>query len=85
MKHRFLILGGDLRSIKLAQMLSEDGNKVYSFAHENSDEILDNEGIEKIDSLKTAIEKAQIIIAPVPFSSNGETINTPFSKNKIQI
>ena len=85
MKHRFLVLGGDLRSVRLAEMLSDDGNKVYSYAQEDSDEILDNEGIEKCNSLKTAIEKAQIIVAPIPFSSNGETINTPFSENKILI
>ncbi len=85
MKHRFLVLGGDLRSVRLAKMLSDDGNKVYSFAQEDSDEILDDEGIEKCNSLKTAIDKAQVIIAPIPFSSNGEIINTPFSENKILI
>lgn len=85
MKHKFLVLGGDLRSVRLAQMLAEDDNKVLSFAQENSDEILDNNIIEKCNTLKSAIEKAQIIVAPIPFSSNGENINTPFSDNKIEI
>ena len=71
MKHKFLVLGGDLRSVRLAQMLAEDDNKVLSFAQENSDEILDNNIIEKCNTLKSAIEKAQIIVAPIPFSSNG--------------
>ena len=66
-------------------MLSNDGNKVYSYAEEESDEILDNSSIEKCNSLEEGIDKSQIIIAPVPFSSNGETINTPFSKEKIKI
>ena len=85
MKHRFLVLGGDLRSVKLAQMLAEDGNKVISFGQEKSDEILDDGIIEKVNSLKIGIEKAQVIVAPVPFSSNGESINAPFSENKIMI
>lgn len=85
MKHKFLILGGDLRSIRLAQMLADDGNKVYSYAISESEEILDAGSIEKCDSLKSAIEKSQIIIAPIPFSSNGKNINTPFSKEKISI
>lgn len=85
MKHKFLILGGDLRSIKLAEMLADDGNKVYSYAEETSEEILDNNSIEKCNSLKEGIDKSQIIVAPIPFSSNGETINTPFSKEKIRI
>ena len=85
MKHKFLVLGGDLRSIKLAEMLSDDDNKVYSYGLEESQDIIDNNSIEKVNSLKLGVEKAQIIIAPVPFSSNGENINTPFSKEKIMI
>lgn len=85
MKHRFLVLGGDLRNIKLAQMLAEDDNRVISYAQESSDEILDNTLIEKCESLKMAIDKSQIIIAPIPFSSNNEIINTPFSNKTISI
>lgn len=85
MKYRYLVLGGDLRSIKLAQMLADDGNKVYSYGQDKSDAILDDGRIEKCISIKNALEKAQIILAPVPFSSNGESINTPFSHNKIMI
>lgn len=85
MKQKFLILGGDLRSIRLAQMLAEDENKVFSYAQEKSDEILDSTEIEKCTTLKGAISKAQIIVAPIPFSSNNESINTPFSDEKIMI
>lgn len=85
MKHKFLVLGGDLRSIRLAQMLSDDDNKVFSFGQERSNEIIDNPVIERCNSLKVALDKAQIIIAPVPFSNNGENINTPFSDEKIKI
>lgn len=85
MKHKFLVLGGDLRSVRLAGMLAEDGNKVYSFGQEKSDEILDHSGIERCSSLKGGIEKAGIIVAPVPFSNNGENINAPFSEDKIEI
>lgn len=85
MKQKFLILGGDLRSIRLARMLAEDENKVFSYAQEKSDEILDSTEIEKCTTLKGAISKAQIIVAPIPFSSNNESINTPFSDEKIMI
>lgn len=85
MKDRYLVLGGDLRNIKLAGMLADDGNKVYSFGQERSDEVLDDGRIEKCSSLKQALEKSQVIIAPVPFSGNSENINTPFSYEKIMI
>lgn len=85
MKDRYLVLGGDLRNVKLAGMLADDGNKVYSFGQERSDEVLDDGRIEKCSSLKQALEKSQVIIAPVPFSGNSESINTPFSDEKIMI
>ena len=85
MKDRYLVLGGDLRNVKLAGMLADDGNKVYSFGQERSDEVLDDGRIEKCSSLKQALEKSQVIIAPVPFSGNSENINTPFSYEKIMI
>ena len=66
-------------------MLADDGNKVYSFGQERSDEVLDDGRIEKCSSLKQALEKSQVIIAPVPFSGNSENINTPFSDEKIMI
>jgi dipicolinate synthase subunit A len=85
MKHKFLILGGDLRSSRLAEMLAKDNHKVYVYGQENSDEVLDDKEIEKCNSLKTAIDKADIIVGPVPFSNNGESINAPFSESKIMI
>lgn len=85
MKERFLILGGDLRSIKLANMLAKDNNKVMVYGLEKSNEIAENNLLDVEISLKSAIEKSDIIVGPIPFSSNGETINTPFSDDKIQI
>lgn len=85
MKNRYLVLGGDLRNIKLAGMLADDGNRVYSLGQDRSDEILDDGRIEKCTSLKTAMEKAQVIIGPVPFSSNEDFINAPFAHDKIMI
>ena len=85
MKNRYLVLGGDLRNIKLAGMLADDGNRVYSFGQDRSDEILDDGRIEKCTSLKTAMENAQVIIGPVPFSSNEDFINAPFAHDKIMI
>lgn len=57
MKNKFLVLGGDLRSIKLAEMLAEDENKVYSYGQEKSEEIVENNYIEKCRNLNLAIEK----------------------------
>ena len=85
MKQKFLILGGDLRSVKLAEMLINDNNKVFAYGLEKSEDIQENNQIDKISNLQSAIEKVDIIVAPTPFSSNGETINSPYSKEEIKI
>ena len=85
MKKKYLILGGDLRNIKLAEMLTNENNKVLSYGLEKSEEIQENRLIDKTPNLQSAIEKVDIIVAPTPFSSNGETINSPYAKEEIKI
>ena len=85
MKRKFLVLGGDYRNVQLAQMLAEDQNKVITYGLEKSEEINENNQIDKFEKLESAIEKAEIIIAPTPFSTDKEKINAPLSKEKIMI
>ncbi len=83
MKYRFLVVGGDLRNVKLASILEKDGNKVSCFGLENSTEISENEKIEKATDLKSALDKADIIVGPVPFSKDGENLNASYSNENI--
>lgn len=85
MSTNFTVVGGDLRIIKLAKMLSEDGNIVYTYGLEKAEELKDCENIILCDSLKEATDKSQIIVGPIPFSSNGEMVNTPFSDSQITV
>ena len=75
------IIGGDLRSVKLAEMLIEEGVEVFTYGLEESDLLEDN----RCQSLEEAIEKSKIVLGPIPFTSNGNTINTPFSTKKILV
>lgn len=74
------IIGGDLRIVKLAGMLEKEGYTITSYALEKTYEITN-----KSNSIKECIENADIVVGPLPLSSNGEYINTPFSDNKITI
>ena len=67
MINKITIIGGDLRLVKLSEMLINEGAQVFTYG------------------LEEAINNSEIVIGPIPFSSNGETINAPFSKEKIQI
>ena len=83
MKHKIAIIGGDLRIIKLAIMLAYDENEIYTFGLEKADELKSKKNIIQCDSIKKAIQNVEIVIGPIPFSSNGTTINMPFSDKEI--
>ena len=85
MKHKFAIIGGDLRIIKLAEMLANEENEIYVYGLENAEDIKNKPNIIQCDSIKKAIQNVEIVIGPIPFSSNGNTINAPFSDKEITI
>lgn len=81
MINKISIIGGDLRIVKLSEMLIEEGVEVFSYGLEKS-EIVD---LNKCNSLEETVEKTNTVLGPIPFSSNGKTINTPFSDKKILV
>lgn len=85
MKKKIAVIGGDLRSVKLAKMLAKDENEIYVYGLEKAEDMKDAENIIKCESVKKAVEKAEIVIGPIPFSSNGTIINAPYSNNEITI
>lgn len=85
MSTNFSVIGGDLRIIKLAKMLAEDGNNVYTYGMEKAEELKENKNIIMCIKLQETVKKSEIVIGPIPFSSNGKDINAPFSDNVISI
>lgn len=85
MSTNFTIIGGDLRIIKLAKMLAEDGNKVYTYGVEKAEELKENKNIITCNKLQDAVKNSEVIIGPIPFSSNEKDINSPFSDKTISI
>lgn len=82
MINKISIIGGDLRIVKLAEMLVEEGAEVFTYALENAEM---QEDVNKCNSLEETIEKADIVLGPIPFSSNNKLINSPFSDEKIDV
>lgn len=85
MNTSFAVIGGDLRIVKLAKMLADDGNKVYTYGLENAKELNENENIIMCEKLFEVVKNTEIVIGPIPFSSNGKDINTPFGEKNISI
>ena len=86
MSTNFAVIGGDLRIIKLVKMLAEEGNKVYVFGLEKAEELKNLENIIFSEKLSKAIpQDVEVVIGPIPFSSNGVNINAPFSNKEISV
>ncbi len=81
MINKISIIGGDLRLVNLSEILVNEGAEVFTYGLEKSDYV----ETKKCDSIQEAIESSNIIVGPIPFSSNGKTINAPFSNNEIYI
>lgn len=81
-KKKFSIIGGDLRNIKLANLLVDEDNEVKIYGFDKAEFDL---GKKEANSLFEAIEGTDIIIGPIPFSNDNETLNAPFCSNPIPI
>ncbi|WP_326907170.1 dipicolinate synthase subunit DpsA [Sedimentibacter sp. MB31-C6] len=77
---KYTILGGDKRSLELGNLLVKDGNDVCIYGFDKLEQYKD-----KPVSLNEAIEYADVIIAPLPFSTDNINVNAPFSNEVIQI
>ena len=85
MKNKIAIIGGDLRIAKLATMLAKEENEIYVYGLEKSDDIKNVTNIIECPTIKKTIENVEIVIGPIPFSSNVNMINMPFSDKEITI
>ena len=60
-----------MRQKTVAKLMEEEGFKVFSIAADDEKKPIDD------------IKKAQILILPIPVSTDGTTLNAPFAKGKI--
>lgn len=81
MAKKIAAIGGDLRNVILAEILAKENN-VITYGQELAEIKSDTM---KIDNLKSALELSDIIIGPIPFSKDGKTVSTVYSRNKILI
>ncbi len=79
---KFTVIGGDIRSIKLANLIAQEGYKVNIYGFSNASF---NTGLSESPDMNTAVGEADIVIGPLPCSNDNETINAPFHQGKIYI
>lgn len=76
MKHELnvWVIGGDLRQVKLAELLRGDGHTVHTYALEAAPEC----GVEGERDL-TGVELADCVVLPLPVMGEGNLLNAPLS------
>lgn len=84
MDKKLCVIGGDLRIVKLIEMLAKDEFKVYTYSIENAKYLKQHKNVEQLDNLAD-LTRFDVIIGGVPFSSNNVQINNPFSDKVIDI
>lgn len=76
------IVGGDLRIIRLAEMLAKENFKIYTYGLEKY--VFAYKNILKCKTLED-ISNCTYVISGIPFSKDGVYISTPFSNEQIKI
>lgn len=78
------VIGGDLKSVKLIELLAKEDFLIYTYGLENSEE-LENTNVKRCKSIEEVIEKSEIIIGPVPMTNDNVNFTAPFTEEKIAI
>lgn len=78
MKHEmnFWVIGGDMRQVKLAQLLAEDGHTVHTYAldpgPEGAPSLIQEQNLNHAG-------RADCVVLPLPVTLSGGLLNTPLS------
>lgn len=65
---KILVIGGDQRLLYLADLLKNTFPLVQTYALDGAEGL---EGVKRADSLESAMERGDIVVAPVPFTKDG--------------
>ncbi len=78
----FAVIGGDLRSSYLAKALATDGYKVITAGFDATELPA---GVTGCTNPTQAVALADCVVLPMPVTTDGVTVNAPFSRSKIRL
>ena len=80
-EYYFWVVGGDLRQVRLAQLLQMDGHTVQTYAMEHRETKEARIGSDTLDG----IERCDCVILPLPAVGEGGILNAPLSDRKVPL
>jgi dipicolinate synthase subunit A len=78
---RYLIVGGDDRLVELASIYERNGFDISTYGMGK----VEIKNVENHPSLDEALENADVVVCPIPFSKDVTKINSKYSKVDIEI
>lgn len=80
----FSYVGGDTRQLYTAAMTAADGFRVRAFGFGCASEELSLH-VSEAKSISDCVSGAEVIVLPIPYSTDGMTVNSPLSAVKIPL
>lgn len=75
------VIGGDLRQLTLARLLKQEGYHVFLYGFDKDIKV----DTPAVETDRTYVLNADIIILPVPVTFDGATVNSPYANTPMQI
>jgi len=81
----FAAIGGDLRQIQVINSIAEASHKVNVYGFEKCRENHFHSAVTLCHSVSSATGNAEIVILPLPYTTNGWAVNAPFCDEDLDI
>ena len=85
MEKSIAVVGGDLRIVKLIEMLVKDGYTVYTYGLEMSEDLQKIEKVEMCPTVTETVQNSKVVVGPIPLSSDRKNLSMPFSNIKLNV
>lgn len=72
------VVGGDLRQVKLAELLADDGHTVHTYGLERMDEMMGEDTLKRIG-------QADCVVLPLPVTGEDGLLNAPLSERRVSL
>ena len=79
----FAFIGGDLRQIPVIRLLSEEGHEIKTFCLEQAE--FPNHPITPSKTLEEALNDADVVVLPLPYSLDGKTVHAKLSSQFLPV
>ena len=75
LKKNISVIGGDLRIVKLIELLAKDNYNVFIYALEGAESLTKLNNVIAVNSIKELANNSKVVIGPIPLSSNKKELN----------